>query len=427
MPMSQAKVFFAVFTICALLFAGCGKEPEGTKFPEEVRDAVFDSVFALLGQGKISSRYDYEDARNRIAVGLFSTMRSDSLSRADSLYYGRLLFWSGRSKKARNVFEDLKAKGGKESRKAFLELINMEIEAGDASVAERMMTDYRNLYPPGSENRWGLCDQCENLGGRYNDRNHLDDAIRVYVDELNSLSYGPSSCSFSLMSDLTNTCQEADKLDVCRTQVLRCREGFEKGYAEYVDTVTYADSNEQKEDTTPKRYEGYIKACHRLLERIDLIGKPAPELTFIHVYNGDSSLTISSFKGKVVMLDFWATWCEPCIIGYSELRILLEEYGARGLEIIGVTSLQGQFTDIETGKVQENLALEREIEITGEYIKSQNLIWPCVILEKSIFNNEYMVGSIPTFVVIDREGHVRFIKASAGGIEQKRRMIERFL
>ena len=106
---SRVKIVFTVFTICALLFAGCGKEPEGTKFPEEVRDAVFDSVYALIGQGKISTRYEYENARNRVAVGLFSTMRSDSLSRADSLYYGRMLFWSGRNKKARKVFEDLRA------------------------------------------------------------------------------------------------------------------------------------------------------------------------------------------------------------------------------------------------------------------------------------------------------------------------------
>ena len=104
---SRIHSFTAVFAISALLLAGCGKKPEEKKFPEEVRDAVFDSVFTLLRQGKISTRYEFEDARNRIAAGLFSTMRFDSLSCADSLYYGRMLFWSGRDKNANCDMPDL--------------------------------------------------------------------------------------------------------------------------------------------------------------------------------------------------------------------------------------------------------------------------------------------------------------------------------
>lgn len=158
-----------------------------------------------------------------------------------------------------------------------------------------------------------------------------------------------------------------------------------------------------------------------------MIGKPAPELSFIYVYNADSSLTIGSLKGKVVILDFWTTWCGACIMGYEELRILHREYKPRGLEIIGVTSLQGKYTDIETGEVEEDISPEREIEITREYIKEKNLFWPCVISEKNIFDNEYAVNAVPTFVMIDREGRIRMIRPFIGELEQKRRIIERLL
>jgi thiol-disulfide isomerase/thioredoxin len=354
-------------------------------------------------------------------------MRSDSLAQTDSLDYGKVLFWAGKEKKAKRVLEDIVARGGKHSRSAARELINMEIETRNAAVAEKMMADFRKRYPPGPKNLWTLYDQVESLGGRYTDKNRLDDAIRVYIDELNSLPFDGRHRSFALLSELTNICQQTEKLDICREQLIRCREGLKNGYAQFADTVSYADSTEQAEDMTPKQYESFIRSCDRLLERIDLIGKPAPDIEFIHVYNADSTMTIGSLRGKVVMLDFWTTWCLGCVVGYNELKILHDEYKDRGLEIIGVTSLQGKYTDTETWEVEENLEPEREIEITAEYIKEKGLFWPCGISKESIFHGEYTVDGVPTFVLIDREGRIRMIRSYAGEIEQKRRVIESFL
>ena len=424
---SRIKSLFAVFAISAVLLASCGKEPQGTKFPEEVSDAITDSVYALVGQGKISTRYEFQDAQKMIAAGLLSTMRSDSLTGADSLDYGRILFWAGKGKKARKVFKDLVARGGNQARLASRELIDMEIEMGDQAIAEKLMADFRKRFPPGPKNQHTLYCQTESLGGRYTDKNRLDDAAKVYVDELNSLPFDARHQSFALLSELTNICLQTEKLDICREQLVRCREGLKNGYAHFADTVTYADSSEKAEDTAPARYESYIRTCNLLLERIDLIGKPAPDIEFMHVFNGDSSMTIESLRGKVVMLDFWTTWCIGCVVGYNELKMLHDEYKERGLEIIGVTSLQGRYTDMKTCEVEENLEPEREIEIIAEYIKEKGLFWPCGISKESIFHGEYTVAGVPTFVLIDREGRIRMILSYAGELEQKRRVIERFL
>ena len=427
MSVSRTRGLLAALALFALLFSGCGEKPQGTKSPKEIGSAVFDSVFTLVGQGKITTRYEFEDARNMLASELFHTMRSDSLTDADSLGYGRILFWAGKGKEAKKVFEDVVTRGGNQARLASRELIDMEIELGRYGAAEGMMADYRKRFPPGPKNLWTLYEQVENLGGRYTDENRLDDAIRVYVDELNTLPFDARHRSFSLITELTNICLQVEKLNIYREQLTRCREGLEKGYAHFADTVSYADSAAQAEDTTPSRYESYMRSCDMLLERIGLIGKPAPEIEFIHVYNADSTLTIGSLKGKVVMLDFWTTWCIGCVVGYKELKMLHDEYGDRGLAIIGVTSLQGRHPDAESCEEEESIEPELEIELTAEYLKEHGIFWPCGISEGSIFHGDYTVNGVPTFVLIDREGRIRMIRSYAGEFEQKKRIIERFL
>ena len=257
--------------------------------------------------------------------------------------------------------------------------------------------------------------------------NLLTEAIYVYMDELNSLSFDRPYSSFQLLADLMNACQEAEKLEICEAQLIRCKKGLEKGLAAYIDTVTYADSTLEAEDRNPGYYKFHIKNCNLLLDRIDLIGKPAPKIAFMHVFNADSSLTLESLKGKVVLLDFWTTWCLPCKMAFSELKVFKEEYRDRGLEIVGVTSLQGYYSNMETGEVEREIEPDREIELTSQFIEMEELVWPCAISTKNIFYNEYTVSSVPTFVLIDREGIVRFIQSFAGQVEQKRRVIERLL
>jgi thiol-disulfide isomerase/thioredoxin len=70
------------------------------------------------------------------------------------------------------------------------------------------------------------------------------------------------------------------------------------------------------------------------MARIDLHGKPAPPIAGTDVDGKPVSLADS--KGKVVIVDFWATWCPPCVASIPALEMLVQKYGDKGLVILGV-------------------------------------------------------------------------------------------
>src|SRR4051794_9012960 len=74
-----------------------------------------------------------------------------------------------------------------------------------------------------------------------------------------------------------------------------------------------------------------------------LIGKPAPEIPAGDVNINGKAMKLSEFKGKVVLVDFWAVWCGPCIAGMPTLREWQDEYKDKGLVILGVTELEGKY------------------------------------------------------------------------------------
>jgi thiol-disulfide isomerase/thioredoxin len=174
-----------------------------------------------------------------------------------------------------------------------------------------------------------------------------------------------------------------------------------------------------------------MELLSNLITRLGLIDRKAPGFTFLHVFNGDSTLTLGDFKGSVTILDFWATWCMPCVMAFPEMRELYEQYHDRGLAVLGITSLQGMYRDLETGETEgsrdNRLDVKREIELTGAFIEKHRMSWPCAISDRSVFDPEYGVEGIPTFVILDREGRICLIQTGVGLKQQKRRMIEKLL
>ncbi len=117
---------------------------------------------------------------------------------------------------------------------------------------------------------------------------------------------------------------------------------------------------------------------------------------------------LSSLKGKVVVLDFWATWCPPCRASIPEIEKLHKTYGARGLVILGI-SLDG-------GDWDSTKNFRNEFGITYPLLKGTDDV-----------EREYQIRTIPTIVIVDKKGNVRNRYIGAGSEEAIEKEIKTLL
>jgi thiol-disulfide isomerase/thioredoxin len=136
-----------------------------------------------------------------------------------------------------------------------------------------------------------------------------------------------------------------------------------------------------------------------------LIGKPAPELHFKWA-SREGLKTLSGLKGKVVVLDFWATWCGPCISSFPQVRELTEHYKGADVQIIGVTSIQGYVANMGP-RIDTKGDPAKEMGLMPEFMKAKNMTWTVAFSEEPVFNPDYGVQGIPYVAIIAPDGTVR--------------------
>lgn len=122
-----------------------------------------------------------------------------------------------------------------------------------------------------------------------------------------------------------------------------------------------------------------------------LVGGPAPALDGKY-YSGDAG-TLAKNKGKVVLVDFWATWCGPCRQTLPALDALYRKYKDKGLEIIGVSS--------------------ESLEELNAFQASAKLSYPLFNDVGRITTNQYQAMAYPTLAIIDKQGIIQRIEVGA--------------
>lgn len=149
----------------------------------------------------------------------------------------------------------------------------------------------------------------------------------------------------------------------------------------------------------------------------ELIGKDAYPLIAEAWVNGEP-LSESDLKGKVVLLDFWAVWCGPCIATFPHLREWQEKYEDKGLVIVGVTRYYNYGWNEETSrpqKAEEELPPEDEQAAMVKFAEHYDLKHRFMVTPKdSALQKDYGVSGIPQAVLIDREGKIRLIRVGSG-------------
>ncbi len=117
-------------------------------------------------------------------------------------------------------------------------------------------------------------------------------------------------------------------------------------------------------------------------------GEQAPDFT-LTTLDGSQEISLSELAGKVVYIDFWASWCGPCRKALPEVQALWDEYQGDNFQMIGVN-------------------LDRKIDAGLKYVQAKNVTFPSVFDDGGSVSTQYGVRSIPSTVIIGPDGKVAF-------------------
>ena len=139
----------------------------------------------------------------------------------------------------------------------------------------------------------------------------------------------------------------------------------------------------------------------------------APEIRRSDIWINSSPLTLKALKGKVVLVDFWAFDCAPCIEAMPYVQRLFDKYSKGGLVVLGVHTPRAEY--------------EKELPKLREAIKSMKIGFPVVVDNNQKIWTDYRCDLWPTQFIIDKNGMIRYSHGGVGRYEDLEMAVQTLL
>jgi thiol-disulfide isomerase/thioredoxin len=115
------------------------------------------------------------------------------------------------------------------------------------------------------------------------------------------------------------------------------------------------------------------------------------------------TVALSDFRGRVVLVDFWATWCGPCHLQRQILEPLYREYRSKGAEFLAVS-------------------VGEDADTVKQFVAGQPFAYPVLIDPADELSPRLGISALPTLLVVDRDGKVSYFEAGVADAETLRRV-----
>ncbi|NLJ40079.1 MAG: redoxin domain-containing protein [Clostridiales bacterium] len=178
------------------------------------------------------------------------------------------------------------------------------------------------------------------------------------------------------------------------------------------DTAPPQDNESSGQDGQNNSNESIVdksKINITLEKNVDYVGVGKPIKDFeLEDLNGDK-VRLSDYKGQIVFLNFWATWCPPCKLEMPDMEAIHKKYGDKGVKMLGVSS-----TELELRGGSDS---EKAKKLVKEFIESEGFTFTIPLDPNNEVISDYKkvmpITGIPTTFMIDREGIIRFARPGA--------------
>jgi thiol-disulfide isomerase/thioredoxin len=155
-------------------------------------------------------------------------------------------------------------------------------------------------------------------------------------------------------------------------------------------------AREVVESSAPEQLKTQAKI---MLDQLGAVGKPlAIEFTAVD----GRSVNVAAMKGKVILVDFWATWCGPCVGEVPDVKAAYEKLHDKGFEIVGIS-------------------LDESKDALVNFVKDRGMPWPQYFDGTgwdNKFARQFGITSIPAMWLVDKQGNLRDLNAR-GAVEEK--------